>query len=102
MPVGASKTDWVLLNRAYEIATYWGEEPPPKEILEDRSAKGGNLRTRTLENYALASSQAIEPTTVDGTVDSADEEQVTPKQEKTESEEPGSASRYPMRKWPNL
>ncbi|KAK7887826.1 Chromatin structure-remodeling complex protein rsc9 [Exophiala xenobiotica] len=93
------KTVYYKNLAAYEIATYWGEEPPPKEILEDRSAKGGNLRTRTLENYAPASSQANEPANaaIDGNFDSADEEQVTPKHEKTESEEPGSATRYPMR-----
>lgn len=28
-----------------------GKEPPPREILEDVSAKGGNLLSRTIENY---------------------------------------------------
>ncbi|XMA17336.1 hypothetical protein WAI453_010127 [Rhynchosporium graminicola] len=36
---------------AYEISTVHGKEPPPKEILEDVSAKGSGLLTRTLENY---------------------------------------------------
>lgn len=36
---------------AYEIKTIHGREPPPKEILEEITAKGGSLLTRTLENY---------------------------------------------------
>ncbi|KAL2069518.1 hypothetical protein VTL71DRAFT_14197 [Oculimacula yallundae] len=36
---------------AYEISTVHGKEPPPKEILEEVSAKGSGLLTRTLENY---------------------------------------------------
>lgn len=36
---------------AYEIKTYWNREPPPKEILEGVTARGGKLLTRTLENY---------------------------------------------------
>ena len=36
---------------AYEISTIHNKEPPPPEILEHISAKGGSLLTRTLENY---------------------------------------------------
>ncbi|CAK7219212.1 hypothetical protein SBRCBS47491_003769 [Sporothrix bragantina] len=36
---------------AYEIKTVHNQEPPPPEILEHLSAKGGNLLTRTLENF---------------------------------------------------
>ncbi|KAG7115481.1 Chromatin structure-remodeling complex subunit rsc9 like protein [Verticillium longisporum] len=36
---------------AYEISTIHGKEPPPKDILEDGTAKGGSLLTRTRENY---------------------------------------------------
>lgn len=36
---------------AYEIKTVHGKEPPPKEILEDVTAKGANLLSRTLENF---------------------------------------------------
>ncbi|KAM0331479.1 hypothetical protein ACHAQA_003155 [Verticillium albo-atrum] len=36
---------------AYEISTVHGKEPPPKDILEDGTAKGGSLLTRTRENY---------------------------------------------------
>ncbi|PVH78467.1 hypothetical protein DL98DRAFT_656172 [Cadophora sp. DSE1049] len=36
---------------AYEISTVHGKEPPPKEILEETTAKGSGLLTRTLENY---------------------------------------------------
>ncbi|TQS39166.1 hypothetical protein Golomagni_00309 [Golovinomyces magnicellulatus] len=37
---------------AYEISNHWGEEPPPREILEDLTARGGGLRTRTVQNFA--------------------------------------------------
>ncbi|QUC21400.1 uncharacterized protein UV8b_05643 [Ustilaginoidea virens] len=36
---------------AYEIRTVHNKEPPPKEILEDITAKGAGLLTRTLENF---------------------------------------------------
>lgn len=36
---------------AYEISTVHGKEPPPKDILEDVTAKGAGLLTRTRENY---------------------------------------------------
>lgn len=36
---------------AYEIKTVHGQEPPPKEILEDVTAKGANLLSRTMENF---------------------------------------------------
>lgn len=36
---------------AYEIKTIHGKEPPPKEILEDITAKGASLLTRTVENF---------------------------------------------------
>ncbi|KAI9151827.1 SH3 domain-containing protein [Paramyrothecium foliicola] len=36
---------------AFEISTVHGKEPPPKEILEDVTAKGASLLTRTKENY---------------------------------------------------
>ncbi|KAF2718388.1 hypothetical protein K431DRAFT_287670 [Polychaeton citri CBS 116435] len=36
---------------AYEITEHWKEEPPPKEILEEVTAKGGNVRGRTAENF---------------------------------------------------
>ncbi|KAL2755600.1 hypothetical protein ACRALDRAFT_1076848 [Sodiomyces alcalophilus JCM 7366] len=36
---------------AFEISTIHGKEPPPKDILEDVTAKGGSLLTRTRENF---------------------------------------------------
>ncbi|KAG5931612.1 hypothetical protein E4U53_001687 [Claviceps sorghi] len=36
---------------AYEIKTIHNQEPPPKEILEDVTAKGASLLSRTLENF---------------------------------------------------
>lgn len=36
---------------AYEISTVHGKEPPPKDILEDVTAKGAGLLSRTRENF---------------------------------------------------
>ncbi|CAM1506406.1 Fc.00g060470.m01.CDS01 [Cosmosporella sp. VM-42] len=36
---------------AYEISTVHGKDPPPKDILEDVTAKGASLLTRTRENF---------------------------------------------------
>jgi len=36
---------------AYEISTVHGKEPPPREILEDTTAKGSGLLSRTIDNY---------------------------------------------------
>ncbi|CEJ90921.1 Putative RSC complex subunit Rsc9 [[Torrubiella] hemipterigena] len=36
---------------AFEIKTVHGKEPPPKEILEDVTAKGANLLSRTIDNF---------------------------------------------------
>ncbi|ETN39507.1 uncharacterized protein HMPREF1541_05733 [Cyphellophora europaea CBS 101466] len=80
---------------AYEIAKYWGEKPPPKEILENLTAKGGNLRTRTLENYPIPG--ARETMALGDGSESVDDEQRTPRPERMETEEPGSGSRYPSR-----
>ncbi|RDW75265.1 hypothetical protein BP6252_06407 [Coleophoma cylindrospora] len=45
------KTAYYKYLAAYEISTIHGKEPPPREILEDTTAKGSGLLTRTLENY---------------------------------------------------
>ena len=81
---------------AYEISSYWGEVPPPPEILENLTAKGADLRSRTLENYPIPTSRES-GALADG-MDSADEEQRTPKTDAMELDEPSSASRYPTRK----
>ena len=79
---------------AYEIAKYWGETPPPKEILEDLTAKGGDVRTRTLEGFAIP---APRDAMALGEQDDSQDEQTTPRKDAGEVEEPGSASRYPTR-----
>lgn len=40
---------------AYEIKTIHKKEPPPPEILEFTTAKGGSLLTRTVENFQVKS-----------------------------------------------
>jgi chromatin structure-remodeling complex subunit RSC9 len=77
---------------AYEITNHWHKEPPPKEILEEVTAKGGNVMGRTLENFS-------KPPTRDEKLAEAAEAsdtspgQTTPKEEKPDiMEDPGSAT----------
>ena len=81
---------------AYEIESYWGETPPPKEILEDLTAKGGDLRSRTLANFPKPGSRES-LSLLEGNESGADSDQITPKKEQSLLEEPGSAGRYPSR-----
>lgn len=41
----------LMICSAYEIKHFHHKEPPPREILEDLTAKGGDLLHRTLENF---------------------------------------------------
>ena len=81
---------------AYEIEKYWGETPPPREILEDLTAKGGNLRTRTLANFPLPGSRESN-SLMEGNDSGLESEQTTPMKEQPPVEDPGSGSRYPSR-----
>ncbi|KAA8565697.1 hypothetical protein EYC84_009542 [Monilinia fructicola] len=45
------KTTYYKYLAAYEISTFHGKEPPPREILEDTTAKGGGLLFRTMDNF---------------------------------------------------
>jgi len=77
---------------AYEISTHWGTEPPPKEILEEVTAKGGNVMMRTLENFARPAPKE-EQRTQEGDTSDASPEQRTPKVEAADGgEELGSAT----------
>lgn len=75
---------------AYEISTHWGKEPPPKEILEDVTAKGANVMTRTLDNFTRRVSREQENLQNGDASDSSPEQQ-TPKEDKMD-EDPGSAT----------
>lgn len=75
---------------AFEISNHWKREPPPKEILEDVSAKGANVMTRTMENFVKPQSREEVKLQENG---SATSDQQTPKEEKAEFlEDPGSAA----------
>lgn len=52
---------------AYEIKTIHNREPPPPEILEFTTAKGGSLLTRTLETFQARTKADREGSTEDGT-----------------------------------
>lgn len=75
---------------AFEISTIHGKEPPPKEILEDVTAKGGGLLTRTLANYRPSGRRE----TGGLGIEDGSEEDGTPVRDMAGSEEtPGSGGR---------
>ncbi|KAF2267519.1 hypothetical protein CC78DRAFT_613955 [Lojkania enalia] len=81
---------------AYEISTIHKREPPPKEILEDVSAKGGDLLNRTVENYFRPASREAQRLRGEDDSEESDEEgdiKKTPKEDKMDLDEPGSTGR---------
>ncbi|TKA79537.1 hypothetical protein B0A49_00382 [Cryomyces minteri] len=79
---------------AYEISDHWKRDPPPKEILEDVSAKGGDLLTRTLENFDCPVGRETENLVNGDVSDAGDvEKEKTPKEEKMDIDDPGSTGR---------
>lgn len=80
------------LSSAYEISTFHKRDPPPKEILEDVSAKGGDLLSRTVENYFRPVSREAEKlgNGEDRDTDDSDQEHKTPREDKMDVDEPGS------------
>jgi chromatin structure-remodeling complex subunit RSC9 len=78
---------------AYEISTFHKQEPPPKEILEDLTAKGGDLLNRTLENYHRRARKEIEDLQ-NGVESDSENEHDTPKGDKMDLDEtPNSTGR---------
>lgn len=82
------KTVYYKYLCAYEISHHFNKEPPPKEILEELTAKGGNVMDRTLDNFQPPVSREDRNLQ---TGDDSDQEQSTPKQEAAQ-EDPGSAT----------
>lgn len=75
------------MHRAYEIKNFHHKEPPPKEILEDVSAKGADVLNRTVENFVKPTSR--EERMADGQNASENDDQTSPR---ADGEDPGSAS----------
>lgn len=81
------------MDRAYEIKYHWREEPPPPEIVENLTAKGGDVRKRTLDNFNVPGTRET-GLLADG-LESVEDEHKTPRVGNTmENEEAGSAGRY--------
>ena len=88
------KTVYYKYLAAYEISTLYGKEPPPKEILEDTTARGGNLLTRTIDNYRPAPSKGADYMGQGADGEDASGDDGTPARERMGSEEaPGSGGR---------
>ncbi|KAG0645857.1 RSC complex subunit rsc9 [Hyphodiscus hymeniophilus] len=86
------KTTFLKYLAAYEITTIHGKEPPPKEILEEQTAKGSGLLTRTMENYRPPNRRDAGALGNDNSEASGDDG--TPVRDRNGSEEaPGSGGR---------
>ncbi|KAI9702778.1 MAG: Chromatin structure-remodeling complex protein rsc9 [Candelina mexicana] len=75
---------------AYEISTFHHKEPPPKEILEDVTARGGDLLNRTIENYKGRGRETGAQLNGQDSEGTGDERQQTPKEDRMDVDEPGS------------
>jgi chromatin structure-remodeling complex subunit RSC9 len=81
-------------SSAYEISTIHKQEPPPKEILEDLTAKGGDLLNRTLENYHRRAVPEVERLANGLNSDDSDDDHGTPRGDKMDVDDtPGTGGR---------
>ncbi|KAI4642856.1 hypothetical protein J4E93_006925 [Alternaria ventricosa] len=87
------KTAYYKNLAAYEISTVHKREPPPPEILENVSAKGGDLLNRTVDNFFPTSNREAERLRGEEDSDSEDDVEKTPKDDKMDVDEPGSLGR---------
>ncbi|KAI9834072.1 MAG: hypothetical protein M1819_003357 [Sarea resinae] len=87
-----TKTAYYKNLAAYEISTFHKKEPPPRNILEDVSAGGGGLLNRTTENYVKPGRDSTSFADGQQSSGSEDEASKTPKDAKTEQEDPGSGA----------
>ncbi|KAI9765447.1 MAG: Chromatin structure-remodeling complex protein rsc9 [Geoglossum simile] len=88
------KTTYYRNLAAFEITHVHRREPPPKEILEDVTARGAALLTRTVENYKPPGSREQgQLANGEDSDNSGDEGLGTPSRDKGGSEEPGSVGR---------
>ncbi|KAF2130297.1 hypothetical protein P153DRAFT_430541 [Dothidotthia symphoricarpi CBS 119687] len=81
---------------AYEISTVHHREPPPKEVLEDVTAKGGDLLNRTVENFFGPGSRDARLRNGEDVSDEEDDDgdaKKTPSQDKMDVDDPGSTGR---------
>jgi chromatin structure-remodeling complex subunit RSC9 len=89
---------------AYEISTHHKKQPPPKEILEDLTAKGGDLLNRTLENFGYKANREESKLTNGEADEGSDTEQKTPREDKMDVDDlsttPGRVTRGKQHKSP--
>lgn len=81
-----TQSESLTSSRAYEIKFMHGQEPPPVSILENLTAKGGDTRTRTVENFQAP----LRTGYANGGSDSEPDGSRTPKEEKMDTDDPGS------------
>ncbi|KAL9127554.1 MAG: hypothetical protein Q9217_003596 [Psora testacea] len=83
----ALKTTYYKNLAAYEIKHMHGREPPPVEILEKLTAKGGDILNRTVETFQIPQKG---PNLANGASDSEAEQASTPRGDKMDIDDPGS------------
>ncbi|KAI4237117.1 MAG: hypothetical protein LQ352_007957 [Teloschistes flavicans] len=80
----ALKTLYYKNLAAYEIKTHHGKQPPPRQILEDLTARGGDLLNRTIHNYR--------PSGEDAEVSAEEEASTTPNADKMDIDDPANGA----------
>lgn len=87
------KTVYYKFLAAYEISTFHGKEPPPREVLEETTAKGGGLLYRTMDNFRPSIRRETGMLGTENSEASGDDG--TPVRDRNGSEEaPGSGGRF--------
>ena len=81
------------LASAYEISKFHGQDPPPKEILEDVSARGADLLNRTVENFIPHSTRDPSHIANGEEVEGDEDRPQTPKEERADGEDGGAGGR---------
>lgn len=78
-------------DSAFEIVEHWKEDPPPRAILEDLTAKGSGVRGRTLESFEKPGPRESEKLANGDNSDSDNDG--TPKRDKMDIDEPETTGR---------
>lgn len=90
-PIAKRTLTGLRKDSAFEIVEHWKEEPPPRAILEDLTAKGSGVRGRTLDSFEKPGPRESEKLANGDNSDS--ENDGTPKREKMDLDEPETTGR---------
>lgn len=88
----------LTVGSAYALKRVHKKEPPPKEILEDITAKGGDLLSRSTETFRTPQKHEHVANGNDSEGSDGDASR-TPKPDRMDIDEPASGERRSRGKW---